>query len=323
MLIHDRATSDAVLHPVEMLLHASACRALACCILANNFRNKNHCDAAQNEKLRFVLFSEVFITTAVEVLQLKHLAVDTPEDTFHYQQGSTTATGRNKIQECDCHRTMYCPDAAWWLDFRSANRKSKTDAFAHVVLECFLDAAHGDEFEHNTQNKREKFLKTTEVVNPGAQVPAVGGAHSNPTNVHIMFPQQTCAEKCTRAAFGRTDPSEGSIHRTVPEAHRPLRRGACSRNVEIGGERKAEELRAMQRAQPIPSTPVADASTEVARLQQMVMELQKQLHSPFRIRQREDYVPATEQEVIKWMTDRQEDMRPRKVSSLLLFPRPW
>ena len=142
---------------------------------------------------------------------------------------------------------MYCPDAARWLDFRSASRKSKTDAFAHVVLECFLDAAHGDEFEHSTQNKREKFLKTTEVVNPGAQVPAVGGAHLNPTNVHIMFPQQTCAEKCTRA-------SEGSIHRTVPEAHRPLRRGACSRNVEIGGERKAVgrvESNAARTANPV------------------------------------------------------------------------
>ena len=85
-------------------------------------------------------------------------------------------------------------------------------------------------------------------------------------------------------------------------------------------EKRLEELRAMQRAQPLPSTPVADASTEVARLQQMVMELQKQLHqgqhaigslavvSPFRIRKREDYVPATEQEVMEWMTDRQEDM---------------
>ena len=47
---------------------------------------------------------------------------------------------------------------------------------------------------------------------------------------------RSCAERCTIAASGRTDPSEGSIHRTVPEAHRPLRRGACSRNNEIGGE---------------------------------------------------------------------------------------
>ena len=78
-------------------------------------------------------------------------------------------------------------------------------------------------------------------------------------------------------------------------------------------EKRLEELRAMQRAQPgLPSTPVADASTEVTRLQQMVMGLQKQLHqgqhatgspavvSPFRIRKREGYVPATEQEVMEW-----------------------
>ena len=58
-------------------------------------------------------------------------------------------------------------------------------------------------------------------------------------------------------------------------------------------EKRLEELRVMQRAQP-----------------EMVMELQKQLGqhvpgnpvvSPFRVRKREDYVPATKQEVMEWM----------------------
>ena len=51
----------------------------------------------------------------------------------------------------------------------------------------------------------------------------------------------------------------------------------------------------------------------------MVVELQRQLQqhgvlvvpspiSPFRIRKREDYVPATEHEVLEWMADGQEDM---------------
>ena len=72
----------------------------------------------------------------------------------------------------------------------------------------------------------------------------------------------------------------------------------------------------MQRAQPgPPPAPVTDASSEVARLQQMVMELQMQLGqhvlgnpavvSPFRVRKREDYVPAIEQEVIEWMTGKE------------------
>ena len=30
--------------------------------------------------------------------------------------------------------------------------------------------------------------------------------------------------------------------------------------------------------------------------------------SPLRVRKREDYVPATEHEVLEWMADRQEDM---------------
>ena len=89
------------------------------------------------------------------LLQLKHLTVGTPEDRFHYQQGSTTAAARNKIQDCQGYLTMYCPDAARCLDLQSTSNGSKTEAFAYVDLECFLDEAHGDEFEHGTQNQRE------------------------------------------------------------------------------------------------------------------------------------------------------------------------
>ena len=114
-------------------------------------------------------------------------------------------------------------------------------------------------------------------------------------------------------------------------------------------EKRLVELRAMQRAQSGPPPPPgADASSEVARLQQMVMELQKQLGqhvpgnpavvSPFRVPKREDYVPAAEQEVMEWMTDTGGDersalpkqrasqdrsQRPPGVSNQLLFPHPW
>ena len=80
-------------------------------------------------------------------------------------------------------------------------------------------------------------------------------------------------------------------------------------------QRRLEELRAMVLVQPIAPQPV-DASAEVSRLQQMVLDLQRQLQgpvaplvvSPFRSRKREDYVPATEEEVLEWLADRQEDM---------------
>ena len=87
---------------------------------------------------------------------------------------------------------------------------------------------------------------------------------------HSRESVETCAERCTRAAIGR-------IERSRKRAHHDEERAAEILRLEESEER-LEELRAMQRAQPLPSTPVADASTEVAHLQQMVMELQKQLH---------------------------------------------
>ena len=85
-------------------------------------------------------------------------------------------------------------------------------------------------------------------------------------------------------------------------------------------ERRLEELRVAQNVQQAkPSVPPVDAAGEVARLQQMVSELQRQLQHqgglvvapaivPSRIRKREDYVPSTDQEFLEWMADRQEDM---------------
>ena len=66
-----------------------------------------------------------------------------------------------------------------------------------------------------------------------------------------------------------------------------------------------------------------DPAGEVARLQQMVSELQRQLHQGLtvpptvprrRVRKREEYVPATEHEVMGWMSDRQEEMNAALVS---------
>ena len=81
-------------------------------------------------------------------------------------------------------------------------------------------------------------------------------------------------------------------------------------------QKRLAELRALQVTQPGPLPPPVDANAEVSRLQQMVLDLQRQLQgpvaplvvSPFRSRKREDCKPATEQEVWEWLADRQEDM---------------
>ena len=82
-----------------------------------------------------------------------------------------------------------------------------------------------------------------------------------------------------------------------------------------GSQKRLEEFRAMVLVHPV-APQLVDASAEVSRLQQMVLDLQRQLQglvaplvvSPFRSRKREDYVPATEEEVLEWLADRQEDM---------------
>ena len=188
-------------------------------------------------------------------LQLKHLKVGTPEDRFHYQQGSTTVAARSKIQDCEGYLTMYCPDAARCLDLWSASNGSKTEAFAYVDLECFLDAAHGDEFEHGTQNQREMFLKfKLKVVNPGAQVPAVVGAHLNPTNVHIMLLQQNCvfakywaqltarkpigvAQRCLFAFGGDADPALMACSHFLRDLTVPIVKDFLHQLISVAGPR--------------------------------------------------------------------------------------
>ena len=65
------------------------------------------------------------------------------------------------------------------------------------------------------------WIQMPRLSQPGAKWPERhrgGGVFQGARDGHS---RKRCAERCTRAASGRTDPSEGSIHRTVPEAHRP------------------------------------------------------------------------------------------------------
>ena len=117
---------------------------------------------------------------------------------------------------------------------------------------------------------------------------------------------------------------------TIAEAREALRKAEHDKEVDVqgvaDGEDLLQKLKLQQADPPMPILPPADPVGEVARLQQMVVELQRQLQhhgvpvvpqgspvvqspiSPFRIRKREDYVPATEHEVLEWMADRHEDM---------------
>ena len=87
-------------------------------------------------------------------------------------------------------------------------------------------------------------------------------------------------------------------------------------------ELKLEELRALHKKQavPPPVQPHTDAGGEVARNGVRIATAVAQglpvakIVSPFRIREREGFVPATEHEVMEWMSDRQEEMNATLVS---------
>ena len=117
---------------------------------------------------------------------------------------------------------------------------------------------------------------------------------------------------------------------TTAAARQALEKAEHDKEVDVQGVADGEDLMQKLKTQvadpTMPTLLPADAVREVTRLQQMVVESQRQLQqhgvpvvpqgvsvvpspiSPFRIRKREDYVPATEHEVLEWMADRQEDM---------------
>ena len=95
----------------------------------------------------------------------------------------------------------------------------------------------------------------------GAQSGQVGAGHRSNGGLqgsrdgHSRLSAETSAERCTGAAVGRTDPSEGSIHRKGPEKRIVLydeeRAAEVSRLEE--SEKRLEELRAMRRTARSPA----------------------------------------------------------------------
>ena len=102
---------------------------------------------------------------------------------------------------------------------------------------------------------------------------------------------------------------------TIAEAREALRKAEHDKEVDVQGVADGEALlqklklcwgsgpssangRGIATSVAAPSVPVVPQGTPV---------VQSPI-SPFRIRKREDYVPATEHEVVEWMADRHEDM---------------
>ena len=112
---------------------------------------------------------------------------------------------------------------------------------------------------------------------------------------------------------------------TIAAAREALLKAEHDKEVDVQGVADGEDLLRKLKthaADLILPMPIADPVGEVARLQQVVADLPRHgapvvptqgvsavpSISPLRIRKREDYVPATEHEVLEWMTDRQEEM---------------
>lgn len=109
-------------------------------------------------------------------------------DRFHVQQYGTTAAAIDKLRSADGYLCIYCPDAGRCLCMAAASG-GKTDPHEFINLECFLDAAHGDEFNHSTKLDRQKAMKLPKK-NPVDPVPSMPTLHIDPTNVTVLFLQQ-------------------------------------------------------------------------------------------------------------------------------------
>ena len=96
----------------------------------------------------------------------------------------------------------------------------------------------------------------------------------------------------------------------------PLEAQIRAREAFIERSKKSIKQFDVERAAEVQRKEESQERLEELRAQQMVLDLQRQLQgpdaplvvSPFGSRKREDYVPVTEEEVLEWLADRQEDM---------------
>ena len=113
------------------------------------------------------------------------LTVGARSDNFHFVQSSTTAAGIDQLRKCQAYLMMWSTDAGRCLSLKFANG-GETDPGKHMDLAFFLDAAHGDEFSHQTMETRRKIGKVI-AINPAAPVPETEAIMLDPTNVNVMW----------------------------------------------------------------------------------------------------------------------------------------
>jgi len=181
---------------------------------------------------------KMFVDDMIEVLKSESsLAVGAAEDRFHFQQSGTTAGAIDKLQTCQGYLVMYCSDAGRCLS-KTAATGGKTDPHEHINLEFFLDAAHGDEFDHSNKCDRDKILKKP-MKNPAAPNEPPLTLHIDPTNVHLIYLQQEVffqtwwaqiavrhpvglPQRCLFAFGGDMDPAPKAWNGFFEEVTRPI-----------------------------------------------------------------------------------------------------
>ena len=116
------------------------------------------------------------------------LAPGTATDSFHTCQSTTTAAAIDKVRATGAYLLLYSDDAGRCVSVPFA-QGGKTDRGEHVDLSYFLDAAHGDEFSHQTCRDRDKLFKK-KAIHPSAPVPVPEQLCLNPTNILVMWLMQ-------------------------------------------------------------------------------------------------------------------------------------
>ena len=183
---------------------------------------------------------KAFVDDMVTVLkQESPHAVGEARDRFQYQQSGTTAGAIDKLRACQAYLTLYCSDAGRCLS-KPAATGGKTDPHTHIDLEFFLDAAHGDEFNHSTDRTREEAKKKRLKI-PKESAMEEPSIHMDPTNVHLMYMQQEVflqtywaliadkhpiglPQRSLFAFAGDTDPAPKEINGFFQDVARPLTR---------------------------------------------------------------------------------------------------
>ena len=113
------------------------------------------------------------------------LAPGSQKEGFHMCQSSTTAAAIAQLRAAQAYLLMHSDDAGRCvsLAFAAGGRHDKGE---HVDLSYFLDAAHGDEFSHQTCKDRQDLFKR-KIINPEDPVPVPETMCLDPTNVHILW----------------------------------------------------------------------------------------------------------------------------------------